>query len=286
MTEDKPVVVVTGCSIGGIGFALCEEFAAQGCIVYATARRLEAMEGLQSKNIHKLTLDVTKDEDVQAVVKAVIAKQGRIDVLVNNAGLGHTGPIIDTEMQEIQRVYDTNVFSVIRTAKAIIPHMAARRRGTIVITGSITADIPIPWAGIYASSKAAVHSVTETLYMECMPLGIDVVLVAPGGVKSNIAVNQGASVQLPPNSLYTSYVESVLHKMFISQANNPMPADKFAQKVVHQVLLPRPPRYMTLGTGSLMSRLLQWVPRGWVLRYLWGMWGEGPRKAARKGKYL
>ncbi|KAI0363752.1 NAD-P-binding protein [Pilatotrama ljubarskyi] len=284
MSDSKIVVLVTGCSKGGIGFALCEEFASRACIVYATARRLDAMDGFTHDNIHKLTLDVTNDEKVQEVVNTIIEREGQIDVLVNNAGVGNTGPVIDVPMQEIINVYDTNVFSIIRMAKAVIPHMAARKRGTIVNVSSIAGEIPVPWGGIYGSSKAAVHSLTDTLYMECKPFDISVVLIAPGGVRSNIAANSAPRAALPAadTSLYAAYADSILAKLYMSQDKRAMPAETFARSVVSKVLAARPPRYMTLAAMSGIYRVLRWFPRTWVLNLCWRRFGEGPRLAAQK----
>ncbi|KAI9068709.1 NAD-P-binding protein [Trametes sanguinea] len=284
MSSNKTVVLVTGSSKGGIGFSLCEEFASRGCIVYATTRRLEAMEGFSRSNIHTLSLDVTSDESVRKAVETVIEREGQIDILVNNAGLGNTGAIIDVPMEEIIRTFDTNVYAVIRMAKAVIPHMAARKSGTIVNVGSIAGEIPVPWGGIYGATKAALHSLTETLYMECKPLDIKVVLLAPGGVKSNIANNQAPHFKLPENSLYTEYIDSILAKLTISQRNNPMSAEQFSQQVVSAVLKPQPPRYMTLASMSGIYRVLRWLPRTWVLNMFWRRLGEGPRLSALKNR--
>ncbi|KAI0778753.1 NAD-P-binding protein [Trametes elegans] len=283
MSAKKSVVLVTGCSKGGIGFALCEEFASRGCVVYATARRLEAMEGLSGHdNVHTLPLDVTSDENVRRVVNAVIEREGQLDILVNNAGIGSTGAIADVDMEEVIRAFQTNVFSIFRTAQAVIPHMASRRKGTIVNIGSIAGNIPVPWSGVYAATKAAVHSISETLYMECTPLNIDVVLIAPGGVTSNIANNQALRVQLPENSLYADYIDSILKKLRMSQTPSSMPAATFAQRVAGAILKRSPPRYMTLANMSRLYSALQWLPRGWVLRWFWEKFGEGPRRAAQR----
>ncbi|CDO73057.1 hypothetical protein BN946_scf185007.g111 [Trametes cinnabarina] len=287
MSSTTTVVLITGCSKGGIGFALCEEFASRGSIVYATARRLDAMHGFSHKNIHPLALDVTSDDSVQNAVQAVIDREGQIDVLVNNAGLGGTGDpgaVIDVPMDDIIRMFDTNVYAAIRTAKAVIPHMAARKSGTIVNVGSIAGEIPVPWGGIYGATKAALHSLTDTLYMECKPLRIHVVLLAPGGVKSNIVANQTPRFKLPENSLYADYIDSLFAKLTVSQRNDPMPADVFARRVVGAVLKPTPPRYMTLASMSGMYRVLRWLPRTWVLNWFWRRFGEGPRLAAQKNR--
>lgn len=134
--------------------------------MYATARRLEAMDAFTSPAIEKLTLDVTKQDTIDEVVKTIIGKEGRIDVLVNNAGVlcagEHylfrchkpmiltcmtLGPVIEVPMDVIERTFDTNVFSIIRMCKAVIPHMAARKTGTIVNISSVTARMyvsPLP----------------------------------------------------------------------------------------------------------------------------------------------
>ncbi|KAI8983172.1 oxidoreductase [Trametes punicea] len=249
------VVLVTGCSSGGIGSAICEEYASRGCKVYATARRLEAMDGFKHP-VERLQLDVTDDKSVHEAVQTIIDREGRIDILVNNAGVLCTGPIIDIPMEEIQRAYDANVFSVIRMCKAVIPHMAARKSGTIVNISSIQAHIPTPWAGIYASSKAAMQSLTETLYMECTPLDISVVLVVTGAVRSNLAANRLRTFAgLPPDSLYTRYLPNILERTNMSQDADSIPTAEYARHVVDSSLKARPPRSIMLGarrcsTGS------------------------------------
>ncbi|OBZ78692.1 NADPH-dependent 1-acyldihydroxyacetone phosphate reductase [Grifola frondosa] len=163
MVTSPKVVLITGCSKGGIGFSLCEEFASQGCKVYATARKLESMEGFAHENIEQLKLDVTSDEDVHEVISTVIEREGRIDVVVNNAGAACMGPLIDISMDDIRRTYETNTFSIIRMAKAIIPYMAARKSGTIVNIGSVVGETPTPWSGVYASTKSAWSSSVRAL---------------------------------------------------------------------------------------------------------------------------
>ncbi|KAI0820598.1 oxidoreductase [Trametes gibbosa] len=263
------VVLVTGCSKGGIGFALCKEYATQGCKVYATARRAEAMEGLGA-SVEKLVLDVTNDENVQTVVQTIINKEGRIDVLVNNAGLLCSGPIIDIPLDETQRAFDANVFSIIRMCKAVIPHMAVRKSGTIVNISSVMALIPTAWAGIYAATKAALHSLTQALYMECIPLNVSVVLVTTGAVRSNIASNRYATFQgLPEDSLYTRYLPSIVERISASQGPDCLPTDEYARRVVRASLQEKPPREMMLGGKTALYKVLLWLPRAVALWFMW-----------------
>ncbi|CDO69829.1 hypothetical protein BN946_scf184803.g27 [Trametes cinnabarina] len=265
----RKIVLVTGCSAGGIGFALGEEYAARGCKVYATARRLESMEGFKHP-VEKLKLDVTDDENVREVVKTIVEREGKIDVLVNNAGVLCTGPVIDLSMEEIERAYDANVFSVIRMCKAVIPHMAARKSGTIVNISSLQAQIPTPWAGIYASTKAALQSLSETLYMECIPLNISVVVAVTGAVRSNITNNRlQAFAGLPEGSLYARYLPNILERTGLSQGPRSMPTAEYARRVVEQSLREKPPRELLLGGMTLLHRFMMWLPRTLVLHLLW-----------------
>ena len=115
--------------------------------------------------------------------------------------------------------------------------------------------------------------------MECKPFNIDVVLVSPGGVKSNIATNQASSLALPADSLYSDYAEAIIKRMNRSQIDSPMPTAVFAQRVTTAVLQRRPPRYMTLGRMSSWYRFFQWLPRGWILSYMWKVQSKVTPKA-------
>ncbi|KAF7324417.1 NAD-binding protein [Mycena venus] len=109
------VVLITGCSVGGIGFAMCTEFASRDCKVYATARNVSKMKPLEAlPNVVLMSLDVTSDADVLKVVESIIEKQRRIDIIVNNAGMGSFGPILEVPIEDIRAVYDTNILSVLR----------------------------------------------------------------------------------------------------------------------------------------------------------------------------
>lgn len=134
----------------------CQEFAKQGCKVYATARRPESMDALTNPNIEKLVLDVTSDQDVQRVLGQIMEKEQKIDVVVNNAGLSiigewnlslcyvlilQKGPVTDLSLDDFKLVFDTNLFSVIRVCKAVIPMMAQRKSGVIINVGSLMGEM-------------------------------------------------------------------------------------------------------------------------------------------------
>jgi len=265
------VVLVTGCSEGGIGFHLAKEFASRGCNVYATARNTERMQALHHPRIQLLSLDVTDDSDIKRVIDFIIENEGKIDIVVNNAGIGCYGPTLELPLEQVQTAFNTNVFSILRINRAVLPHMAARKRGMLITIGSIVAQCPLPWGGIYAATKSAVHAITDALEMECRPFNIKVLLVAPGGVKSNISSNQ--TYDPPPDTLYARYIERILSRRDISQSS-PMPTDVFARRVVTKALAPSPPSYMTLGKNAILFWLISFLPRHWLLSLLWKRFGD------------
>jgi len=269
------VVLVTGCSSGGIGYALCERFAAEGCRVYATARRLEAMEGLKAHPLVKLnTLDVTSDEDVRRVVDAIVAEAGRIDIVVNNAGVMGIGPLIEQPMEYVKATFDANTYGALRVAQAAFPHMATRRSGLIVNIGSVVGAIAVPWNGLYSATKSAMHMMSDILTMELKPFDIKVMYIAPGAIRSNISNNQAATFKLPETSRYQQYLPNIIQRMNSSQGPNSLPAEEFARQVVRRVLQKKPPLYMTLGGNARIFKLFAWLPKGFVLWYCWRLFSR------------
>ncbi|KAH7890652.1 oxidoreductase [Phlebopus sp. FC_14] len=264
MTTQR-VVLVTGCSTGGIGFHLCEQFADQGCLVYATSRKLETMQGFRNESIRKLAMDVTKDDDVLAVVKKILEEVGKIDVLVNNAGALAIAPVAEATMEQVQNAFNLNTFSVLRVSNTVLPSMIERKQGLIINIGSIAGLITTPWNSLYCAAKAALHSLSEAQGMECKPFGIKVMLVAPGGVKTNISKTHAAAFKLSPTSMYKDYEPKMVERMNASQNENSITAADFAHQVVDKALSANPPPYMTLGYNSTRFALYQWLPRQYVL---------------------
>ncbi|TFK88664.1 NAD-P-binding protein [Polyporus arcularius HHB13444] len=278
------VVIVTGCSAGGIGSALCAEFAKRGCKVYATARRLEAMASLTHANIEHLRMDVTDDNSVNSAIEEVIQKEGRIDMLVNNAGVICSGSIIDVPLETIQRTFDANVFGAIRTSRAVIPHMASRKSGTIVNVGSFLAELPMPFSGIYAASKAALHSITDALYMECLPFNVSVVLVSSGGAQSQAIGRDRENSGLPPTTLYADYIDVIREQTDPGRSAMGTPLNQYSQELVGRVLKQCPPRYVSVGYGTTIVWLLQWLPRGFLYRLIWNYVIEKRRVELKKAQ--
>jgi NAD(P)-dependent dehydrogenase (short-subunit alcohol dehydrogenase family) len=177
----EQVALVTGAS-SGIGGATARLLAEGGFRVFGTSRR----ERRDEDGVEMLVLDVQSDASVDRCVAEVLARAGRIDVLVNNAGIEHVGVAEETTMEEARAVFETNFFGVVRMTNAVLPGMRARRQGRIVNVGSLAAWVGEPGEAFYSASKHALAGYTEALRHETWPLGIHVSLVEPGAFATNV----------------------------------------------------------------------------------------------------
>jgi len=251
MTQrEEQVVLVTGCSTG-IGRALARELRGRGHRPFATARRLESIADLAGEGIDTVQLDVQDTRSIQAAVQAVLDRAGRVDVVVNNAGVNIFGPLAETPLESLRELFETNVLGLAAVTQAVFPHMADRRAGLIVNVGSIVGVLPTPFAGGYCATKSAVHMFSEVLRMEVSPLGIDVVVVQPGGVRSSIADSGARDLARyrSQRSRYQRVYAGIARRTYASQ-ENPMPAEDFARELVTRAFATPPPRLIRLGTGT------------------------------------
>jgi NAD(P)-dependent dehydrogenase (short-subunit alcohol dehydrogenase family) len=180
---------ITGCSTG-LGRAFAEAVLDRGHNVVATARDVAKVQDLADKypdTALALPLDVTSDEQVSGAVRAAEERFGGVDVLVNNAGYGYRAAVEEGEDDAVQLLFDTHVFGTVRTIKAVLPGMRARRSGTIVNLSSIGARICPEGSGYYAAVKAAIEALTLSLRKEVAPLGITAMVVEPGGFRTDFA---------------------------------------------------------------------------------------------------
>jgi NADP-dependent 3-hydroxy acid dehydrogenase YdfG len=246
----EQVVLVTGCSTG-IGRALARELRASGHRPFATARRLESIAELAAEGIDTVRLDVTDPASIGAAVQSIVDRAGRIDVLINNAGINVFGPLAAPPAQSLRDMLETNVLGLVAVTQAVFPHMAERRSGRIVNIGSVVGVLPTPFAGAYCATKSAVHILSEVLRMEVAPFGIDVVVVQPGGVRSSIADSgaRGLERYRTPTSRYRAVYAGIEKRAYASQ-DNPMEAEDFARQLIPLVLAMPAPRVVRLGAGA------------------------------------
>ena len=182
--KDNKVILITGAS-SGIGYDAAETLARQGHRVYAAARRLELMEPLKSLGVQVIRMDVTDEESMQEGVRKVIQSEGRIDVLVNNAGYGFFGAIETVPMEDARRQLEVNVFGLARLTQLVLPHMRKQGSGRIINTSSIAGKMVFYMGGWYNVTKYSVEAFSDALRMEMKPFGIDVVMIEPGAIKTD-----------------------------------------------------------------------------------------------------
>lgn len=180
------VALVTGAS-SGIGQATALKLKQLGYTVYGAARRVDRMHNLEMAGINVLALDVTDETSMQTGIAQIITMSGRIDVLVNNAGYGSYGAVEDVPMSEARAQFEVNVFGAVRLMQLALPYMRARRSGTIVNITSMGGKIHTPLGAWYHGTKFALEAISDCLRLELKPFGIDVVIIEPGGIKTEWA---------------------------------------------------------------------------------------------------
>ncbi|CCF32369.1 oxidoreductase [Colletotrichum higginsianum] len=255
----KRSVLITGCSEGGSGNALALEFAARGLRVFATARSLKSLNSLSEKGIETFALDVTSSESI-ALLKQEIAKRtgGKLDILFNNAGTMYEAPAIESDPQQVKKMFDTNVFGLFDVVATFAPLLIAAASGSntepiIVNVASIVARVPFPFASAYNASKAAVSSYSDTLRLELSPLGVRVVTLFMGEVSTRLMSQD--NIKFEEGSLYAD-VEHKVKERSAHHAKASVTPDVFAKQVVSKVLSGSNDSYIWKGTNAFLIWLL------------------------------
>lgn len=262
------VILITGAS-SGIGYEAARMLAEQGHKVYGAARRTERMESLRPVGVTPLALDVTCDASAKEVIDHIIQKEGRIDVLVNNAGYGELGPMETTSLEDAQRQLDVNVIGLVRMTKLVLPHMRRQGRGRIVNVASIAGRITFGFAGWYNASKYAVEALSDATRMEVKPYGIDVVIIEPGGVYSNWGRIAAEQLRKASNqTVYEAKAGRMAHVFEMMYGRNPYnlmtSAAKAAGYVCKAAMSRRPKTRYAFGVGNATMRFLHAVlPDRW-----------------------
>ena len=182
--NNNKIILITGAS-SGIGFDAAQTLAQQGHKVYAAARRVELMEPLKAYGVQVLRMDVTDETSMVQGVEAIIQAEGRIDVLVNNAGYGYFGALENVALEEARRQLEVNVFGLARLTQLVLPYMRKQGSGRIINTSSIAGKMAFYMGGWYNVTKYSVEAFSDALRMEMKPFGIDVVMIEPGAIKTD-----------------------------------------------------------------------------------------------------
>lgn len=217
----QKIAVVTGAS-SGIGKATALYLAAHNYKVYGLARRADKLQELEPQGVIPFPMDITQESSVERAVDAIIAAEGRVDILINNAGYGEYGAIENVTMEDARKQMDVNVFGLAHITQLIIPYMRKQGFGKIVNISSVGGKISAPMGGWYHASKFALEALSDSMRAELKPFGIDVIVIEPGGVKSewaDIAFTnmKGAS----NNEQYIKFIEGSSKVLQNAEAKSP-----------------------------------------------------------------
>jgi NAD(P)-dependent dehydrogenase (short-subunit alcohol dehydrogenase family) len=258
MTKDKEekVAVVTGSS-SGIGLETSLLLAKNGFRTFATVRNLDkanAIRNISDKGelpIHVVELDVSSDKSVNAAIDKINDESKRIDVLVNNAGYSLIGALEDLSMDEIKAQFETNLFGTIRVMKAVLPIMRKQKGGTIVNVSSMAGRVGFPLFPVYSGTKFALEGVSESIRLETDPLGIKIVLVEPGTIRSNFASNAIIGQKAAePASPYASLMET-LQKATARFVDQGTPPEEVAKVILKAATIDNPDLRYLVGNDAI-----------------------------------
>ncbi|WP_233982264.1 oxidoreductase [Pectobacterium versatile] len=245
------VILVTGAS-SGIGEATALRLKASGHTIYAAARRIERMQKLAESDIRVLPLDVTDSVSVQTVVDTIIAECGRIDVVVNNAGYGSYGAVEEVSPEEGRAQFDVNVFGAVRLTQLVLPHMRAQRSGTVINITSMGGKIYTPLGAWYHGTKFALEAISDCLRLEVEPFGIDVVVIEPGGIKTEWADIAAAKLlDVSGHGAYAKQAEAMADSM-VGDSSRKRQSSPYviADTIAQAVNARRPKTRYTVGFGA------------------------------------
>lgn len=200
--EGTQVIIITG-SASGFGKAAAEKLVAKGHIVYGGDINVEGNAYLNKIGGYALEMDVTDDSQVRAGIERIIKEQGRIDVLINNAGYGEYATIENIKIDDLKHQFDVNVFGYARLQQAVLPHMRKQGSGRIIIVSSVIGKFSLPMLGWYASTKHAVEGMADALRQEVAQFGIDVVKIQPGA--ANTGFGETAFARLEQSNIPGDY---------------------------------------------------------------------------------
>ena len=259
MNSKKKVALVTGAS-SGIGESTARLLQQAGFVVYEAARRLDRMASLGQAGVKLLALDVTQDESMIAAIETIQRAEGRLDVLVNNAGYGSYGALEDVPLSEARYQFEVNVFGLARLVQLALPLMRAQRSGRIINVSSIGGRIGEPHGGWYHATKFALEGLRDSLRMELKQFGLDVVVIQPGAIRTEW--NQIARENLLKVSGQTAYADLAqrhVRMLASADAGGSEPA-VVARTIVRAATAARPRTRYATGNGAgvilLLRRLL------------------------------
>ncbi len=269
----QKVVLITGAS-SGIGQACAEHLAKNGWRVFGTSRVASSAPST-SVPFEMVTMDVEDENSVRKCVDSVIAWAGRLDAVVNNAGISIMGSVEDTSIEEAKAQLETNFFGVLRVCRATLPILRRQGGGHVINISSLAGIIGLPFSGLYSASKFALEGVSESLRMECRAFGICVVLVEPGDFRTNITARRRTVQAAETNDAYRAAFAHCKKKQDEDEANAQSP-ETVARLVARILNDPNPRTRYAVGmfTQTMVVPLKRILPQRlfeWMARQAFGM---------------
>ena len=248
-SREKPVWFITGCSTG-FGRELARQVLELGFRTVVTARNPADVKDLAALGeALVLKLDVTDQRQISAAIKAAEKQFGRIDVLVNNAGIGYFAAVEESEDNEVRRMFEINVFGLGRMIQAVLPGMRKRRKGFIVNIASVAGLRSFPSLGYYSATKFAVEGLSEALWQEIEPLGIKLMVVEPSGFRTDWA-GRSANESKQQMADYAATAGAARREVRADSGKQPGDPVRAAQAIVKAVESPKPPHHLLLGNDA------------------------------------
>ena len=261
---ETKVVWVTGAS-SGIGKAIAKQLVLDGYIVYASARRAEKMDDLKALGANILPLDVTDEKRAQDCYAKIAKTHGGVDVLVNNAGFALTGAVEDVPIDQARAEFDVNVFGASRLTALCLPYMRKKRCGRIISISSIGGKIFSPMTGWYFASKHAIEALSKCLRLEVRPFGIDVVVIRPGLIASELS--DKTIDALESISYGGAYADLSARVTRLMNGYKPLESDPMvvAKAVSRAIRVKRPKQAYAVGRFAKLSLFAFWlIPERWM----------------------
>ena len=256
----KKVIIITGAT-SGIGKLTAKSLINKNYIVYPTGKKIKDMNELKKLGAKPLYLDVENEISIKKAIKQIIKEQGRIDVLINNAGYGSYGPIENVPIKEAQHQFNVNLFGYARVQNQILPHMRKQKSGLIIQISSVVSYVSTPCLGWYSASKHALKAMSDSLRQEVKHLGIKVVQIEPGAIK-NTQFNKTAFKNLKTNKTSKDYKNIVLgFKKYIKKTYKKAATPQNTVKTITKIIdkkNPKPQYRTTIDSKTfiLLTKIL------------------------------
>ncbi len=261
--------LITGAS-SGIGRAVVLDLIEAGVKVYAAARRVELMQDLESRGAKIIGMDVTDEESMQAGVTSILQNEGSVDILVNNAGYGSYGAIEDVPLEEARRQFEVNIFGLARLTQLVLPGMRKNSYGKIVNISSMGGKVYTPFGGWYHATKHALEGFSDSLRLETAPFGIDVIIIEPGGIKTDWGIIAAENLKKSSASgVYRDKAAAAADSMAAMYRGNGLSAPELISRTICKALASSRPKtryavgYMAKPSiflrNLLGDRLFDWI---------------------------